>query len=502
MFKSVFAKYVAAVMAIFTVGFALLLAFLTAVVNNYVADSKKQEVNSAVTTLRESMNHSIADAAPEDFESETVASFNNRGGLYASLFGALAANDEDLTLLVADRNGKVLYLIGEFNPDGTILPGMTIPETVMRSMRAGEDYFEKTEMPFAERAVPTQATRLVNRDGKFCGVVCVSVSKLSWGTMMSEMTNTVISAALLVFLAAMIAIYFISNRVISPLREMGLAAKKFAKGEFETRVSVRGRDEVSELAIAFNQMAQSLENLEKMRSTFIANISHDLRTPMTTIAGFIEEIREGVIPPEEQDHYLSVIQEEVKRLSRLVATLLDLSRIQAGDRKFVKKPFDICEMGRLILISFEQQIEEKGLDVEFLCDEDRMNVLADRDAIYQIFYNLCHNAIKFSCTGGKLRLQFTTAKEKKVLISVYNEGEGIPEEDIPYVFERFYKSDRSRGLDKSGLGLGLYISKTIIDAHGEQIWVESEEGSFCRFFFTLPAAETPIRKRSENDDER
>lgn len=502
MFKSVFAKYVAAVMAIFTVGFALLLAFLTAVVNNYVADSKKQEVNSAVTTLRESMNHSIADAAPEDFESEAVASFNNRGGLYASLFGALAANDEDLTLLVADRNGKVLYLIGGSYPDGTILPGMTIPETVMRSMRAGEDYFEKTEMPFAERAVPTQATRLVNRDGKFCGVVCVSVSKLSWGTMMSEMTNTVISAALLVFLAAMIAIYFISNRVISPLREMGLAAKKFAKGEFETRVSVRGRDEVSELAIAFNQMAQSLENLEKMRSTFIANISHDLRTPMTTIAGFIEEIREGVIPPEEQDHYLSVIQEEVKRLSRLVATLLDLSRIQAGDRKFVKKPFDICEMGRLILISFEQQIEEKGLDVEFLCDEDRMNVLADRDAIYQIFYNLCHNAIKFSCTGGKLRLQFTTAKDKKVLISVYNEGEGIPEEDIPYVFERFYKSDRSRGLDKSGLGLGLYISKTIIDAHGEQIWVESEEGKSCRFLFTLPAAETPIRKRSENDDER
>ncbi len=489
-------------MAIFTVGFALLLAFLTAVVNNYVADSKKQELNSAVMTLRGSINYSVADVAPEDFESEMISSFRNRGGLYASLFGALAANDGDLTLLVEDRNGKILYLIGESYEDGAVLPGMTLPNGITDSVRAGEDYLENTQMPFSDRAIPTQATRVVNREGKFCGTVCVSISRFSWGAVMDEMTSTVISAALLVFLAAMIAIYFISNRVISPLREMGLAAKKFAKGEFETRVSVRGHDEVSELAAAFNHMAESLENLEKMRSTFIANISHDLRTPMTTIAGFIEEIREGVIPPEEQDHYLSVIQEEVKRLSRLVATLLDLSRIQAGDRKFVKKPFDICEMGRLILISFEQQIEEKGLDVEFLCEEDRMNVFADRDAIYQVFYNLCHNAIKFSIPGGKLSLQFHATRDRKILVSVYNEGEGISKEDIPYVFERFYKSDRSRGLDKSGLGIGLYISKTILDAHGEELCVESEQGSFCKFFFTLPAAETPARKRSEENNER
>jgi len=179
---------------------------------------------------------------------------------------------------------------------------------------------------------------------------------------------------------------------------------------------------------------------------------------------------------------------EVHRLSRLVSSLLDLSRLQAGDRKFTMVPFDICEMARLILISFEQKIEEKRLDVVFECDEDRMQVLADRDAIYQIFYNICHNAVKFARPEGKLQIRIVTAKDKKIRVSVYNDGEGIPTEDQPMIFERFYKSDKSRGLDKTGVGLGLFISKTIITAHGEKIWVSSTPGKNCEFFFTLPRA--------------
>ena len=155
---------------------------------------------------------------------------------------------------------------------------------------------------------------------------------------------------------------------------------------------------------------------------------------------------------------------------------------------FTMVPFDICEMARLILISFEQQIEDKSLEVEFACDEDRMQVYADHDAIYQIFYNICHNAVKFSRRGGLLRLRITAEKEKKLLISVYNEGEGIPAEDQIHVFERFYKSDKSRGLDRSGVGLGLYIAKTIITAHGEKIGVISEPGKNCEFYFTLQRA--------------
>ena len=142
-------------------------------------------------------------------------------------------------------------------------------------------------------------------------------------------------------------------------------------------------------------------------------------------------------------------------------------------------------MARQIIISFEQKIEDKRLEVEFECDEDNMTAIADRDAIYQIMYNLCDNAMKFSREGGLFKMSIITLKNKKLLVSVYNEGQGISKDDLPYVFERFYKSDKSRGLNKTGVGLGLYISKTIIDSHGERIWVESEENKYCRFSFTM-----------------
>ncbi|MBO7341382.1 MAG: HAMP domain-containing histidine kinase, partial [Clostridia bacterium] len=273
-----------------------------------------------------------------------------------------------------------------------------------------------------------------------------------------------------------------------PLKDMSRMAGEFAAGNYSARVPVRGRDEVAALAVAFNDMADSIARLEVMRNTFVANVSHDLRTPMTTISGFIDNILSGAIPPERHAHYLEVIRTEVARLARLVASLLDISRIQAGDRKFDKKPFDVCEMARRILFSFEGKIDAKRLEVEFLCDEDRMLTLADHDAIYQILYNICDNAVKFSREGGVLRVALTAIKDDHVQVSVYNEGEGIAAEDVPYVFERFYKGDKSRGLDKSGVGLGLFISKTIMDAHNERIWVRSEQGSFCEFNFTLPRA--------------
>jgi signal transduction histidine kinase len=280
---------------------------------------------------------------------------------------------------------------------------------------------------------------------------------------------------------------------------MSRAVKTMAVGQYDVRVRVYGRDEVAELAAAFNQMAESLENLERMRNSFVANVSHDLRTPMTTISGFVDGILDGVIPPEQQKHYLTVVSGEVRRLSRLVTALLDVSRLQAGDRKFDMKPFDICEMGRQILISFEQKIDSKGLDVEFECDEDNMYVLADMDAIHQILYNICDNAVKFSSERGKLKMSFTWSagglgRPYKAVVTVYNEGQGIPAEDIPFVFERFYKSDKSRGLDKTGVGLGMFISKTIIEAHGETISVDSEYGKYCAFTFTLARTEPPAQK--------
>ena len=271
-----------------------------------------------------------------------------------------------------------------------------------------------------------------------------------------------------------------------------------AVGKFDTRIPVRGKDEVARLAEAFNNMAESLESLETMRNNFMANVSHDLRTPMTTISGFIDNILIGAIPPDEQPYYLGVIKEEVRRLSRLVSSLLDISRLQAGDRKLSMTSFDICETARLILISFEQKIDEKKLNVDFFCDSDRMLVFADRDAVYQVLYNICDNAVKFASHGGEYKITISYSdegKRKKVLVSVYNQGEGISEEDLPYVFERFYKADKSRGIDKRGVGLGMFIAKTIIDAHGEKIYVKSRKNEFCEFAFTLDCGEYENQKQ-------
>jgi len=291
-------------------------------------------------------------------------------------------------------------------------------------------------------------------------------------------------------LAALIAIYFITERLVSPIRAMSRAARAFAAGKFDVRIESSGNDEVAELATAFNNMANSMQHSTEVQRLFLANVSHDLRTPMTTIKGYIENIQSGAIPQDKVPHYLGVISTEVTRLSRLVSSLLDITKIQAGERKFDIKPFDICEMAREIIIFSEQRLEAKQLDVMFDADRDNMFVNADRESIHQILSNICDNAIKFSKDGGRYEVSIKDAGPKTV-VSVYNEGIGIAEEELPYVFDRFYKSDKSRGLDKTGVGLGLFIARTIIEAHNETIKVESEYGKWCRFTFTLQKANKP-----------
>ena len=272
------------------------------------------------------------------------------------------------------------------------------------------------------------------------------------------------------------------------------------KGSFDARVTVTGNDEIAELASAFNSMASSLQHMEDMRRSFLANVSHDLRTPMTTISGFIDGILDGAIPPEQHAYYLNIIATEVRRLSRLVSQLLDVSRLEAGGRQFHPQNYDICEQGREIVISNIQRLEDKKLDVQFVCDAENMYVWADKDAIHQIFYNICDNAIKFSIEGGRYEISIKQ-KDRLIYVSVYNEGQGISKEDLPYVFERFYKSDKSRGMDKTGVGLGLYIARTIIESQGQKIWVESEQGQWCRFTFTL-AVGRPEKQKLQQKNER
>ena len=270
-----------------------------------------------------------------------------------------------------------------------------------------------------------------------------------------------------------------------PLREMADAARRFGRGDLSVRVDIHDReDEIGELADAFNSMASSLEKSESRRREFIANVSHELKTPMTTIAGFADGILDGAIPPENEKKYLQIISSETKRLSRLVRSMLELSRLQAGDpSELLQQNFDISEVLRRTLISFADKIEARSLDVDFQVPEEAIIVLGNADAITQVVYNLFDNAVKFSKEGTQLGVSLWK-DNAKAYISVRNHGNTIPESEIPLLFDRFHKSDRSRSQDRDGVGLGLYIVKTILNNHGEDIAVTSRQG-VTDFVFTL-----------------
>ena len=483
MFKSVFAKYLTAFAVIILVSFLTVAFIIGSMVTNYATGSKEEKV----TTVAESARDLV------------VAAFENAEGQYrfddyvnknrvnlGEMLNAIGHLDETLTIFLTDDTGYIL-LSGRFGEEQ--IEKILISPKVIEDIRKDGVYSGKGTLDGVLSSRHLIRGYSIETDGEIVGTVFVCSSSAREEALISVMTETIIMASLWVMLAAMIAVYFISDRIISPLHSMKNAAKEFAKGNFETRVTVRGNDEISELGAAFNQMAESLEHLETMRNSFLANVSHDLRTPMTTIAGFIDGINSGAIPPEKHSYYLGIISSEVHRLSRLVSQLLDISKLESGDRKFTLAPFDVCETARLILISFEQKIDAKRLDVGFDADEDSMIALADNDAIHQVLYNLCDNAIKFAREGGSFRISIRRGERHKLYVTVYNEGVGIPSDDLPFVFDRFYKTDKSRGLDKNGVGLGLYIVKTIIEAQNETITVKSEPGKYCEFTFTLTETE-------------
>ena len=480
MFKNLFAKYVVAFMAILLLSVLMILVVITSIITGYSEDTKldlmENTLDSSEIYLEELLHEH-----PRMTLSELIK--ERKSETYAML-ESFASHREDLTLVLTDEHGEVILAIGAERE--SIFAAETLPSQWMNAPTDDD----MTPMAFPENELfetphSVLVDSLYDSEGVVCGKIAVCTSSALQNDLLRVLVKTIINAGLLILIATMIAIYLISEKVVRPLRDISEAAKSFAEGKFDVRVPVRGRDEVAQLATAFNQMAESLDNYDTMRNTFMSNVSHDLRTPMTSISGFIDGILDGVIPPERHEYYLQMVSDEVKRLSRLVTTLLDLSRIQAGERKFTMSTFDICEMGRQILISFEQKIDEKNLQVSFECDEDSMSVIADRDAIYQVFYNLCDHAVKFASEGGAFWISIRRLKNRKMLVSVYNEGQGISKEDLPFVFERFYKSDKSRGLNKTGVGLGLFISKTIVEAHGEKIWVESEAEHDCCFNFTV-----------------
>ena len=295
--------------------------------------------------------------------------------------------------------------------------------------------------------------------------------------------------AIVVLAVATLLSFITSKRQAKPLKEMAAAAHQFAHGDFSVRVEEdpNRRDELGELTRAFNTMADSMEKSERRRTEFIANVSHELKTPMTTIAGFADGILDGTIPPENEKKYLETISQETKRLSRLVRRMLELSRIQSSDaEELKKKTFDAGEVILQTLLNFEGKINAKKLEVNAQIPEESMIVRGDPDAITQVIYNLLDNAVKFAPESTELGVSLWK-QDGKAFVSVKNHGETIAPDELNRIFDRFHKTDQSRSKDRDGVGLGLYIVKTIVNNHDEDIFVTSKDG-VTEFVFTLTLA--------------
>ena len=293
-----------------------------------------------------------------------------------------------------------------------------------------------------------------------------------------------IVSAIIVLVIVMFLVYFMTLKLTEPIKEIAEVSKKIGAGDFSVTLPDYSTSELEQLSNAFNDMAASLKSYDTMRNSFLANVSHELRTPMTSIGGFVDGLLDGTIPKEQERYYLKIISSEVHRLARLVRSMLNLAKIEAGELKPNLQYFSVLEPIVDTLVTFEPRLEEKQIEIRGL-DVDRVTLYADNDLVHQVMYNLIENAIKFVDKGCYIEFHFEP-EGNMTSISIRNSGEGLSEDELPLVFDRFYKTDKSRGLDKTGVGLGLNIVRSIIKLHGGKIMVRSVKNEYTEFVFTLP----------------
>lgn len=490
--RSLFQKYLAFGLMILLVSFIALGITMYYFVTSYWEAEKKNNLIDNANKVAEVIE------ASSDYSSVTRTLIVNDLDLFTITIGTISQSI-DADIFVVDTKGVCKYCS---EGDICVHDAKPIPSYVL-ALTTGGDFFEHGTLEgfYAEPYYTAGVPIVINDQGESVLVAFCYVSTKSAFVSQFPMTfmRIFLTAAVLTLLIVLIFVFWMSYSMVKPLRQMSNAAKKFAVGDFSTRVTVSTNDEIGELATAFNDMADSLSASESMRRSFIANVSHELKTPMTTIAGFIDGMLDGTIPPSRQAHYMKIVSGEVKRLSRLVTSMLSLSRIDNGELKISRKNFEMFSMIVTILSTFEQQIEEKHFEIRGLEDFQSLQVNADPDLMYQVIYNLIENAVKFTNEGGYIAFRLEETRYD-LSISIENSGAGIPPEDIRYIFDRFYKTDKSRSIDKKGMGLGLFIAKSIMRLHGGDIYVESVVNEYCRFTFRLPKKKTNDRESVAQND--
>lgn len=459
----------------------LMFVITSFVLNGYITDMRREMMEKTVDQIGQ-----LVTEAPDDTELlveniKTVSKIN------------------EIEVFVANNKGQmVLCFCDEFEQNSACEHTKLPIDTEYLSGVGGDTSFSVSTM-----------------NGRFSGMRYVSAKRLSLGSageerylfatastftvaqMLSLLFRIYAVSAVIPLLIMFVVEYIMTYRLAKPLKYMSAAARSIAKGDYSKRIPVMSEDEIGELSVLFNRMTDSLSKTESVRRSFISNVSHELKTPMTTIGGFIDGIIDGTIDESRRDYYLKIVSEEVKRLSRLVTSMLNVTRLESDELSLQPSEFDFAELVLTAVVTMEQKITDKNLSVEGLEDLSHTLITADKDLVFQVVYNLVDNAVKYSAEGGYIRFSSHRIGDE-IVFNLKNDGEGIAKEDLPYVFDRFYKADKSRSGNKDSLGLGLYITKTIVDLHEGEIAVKSEKGVYTEFKVTLPVNKREKSKNNKN----
>lgn len=390
----------------------------------------------------------------------------------------------DAGILLVDRTGQIVLTSPEYSDVANRQE--LVNDELLQSVLAGEIASDQTKKG-QKVDVPMLVVGYPLSEGQIAGLfMCRPLPQIQASLM--EMYEMSVVSLFLVSLLGILVSYLTAKYVALPVMQVNRAAKVIANGNFAERVEVSSNDELGELAESFNHMAESLQAHEKVQRDFIANISHDLRSPLTSMQGFLTAMVDGTAPPEKQGKYLKIVLEETQRLSRMTQGIVELSRAQSSALLLEESDFDLNGLIRMNIEMLEPQLAEKNVRICAMFAEEGTMVHGDMDKISRVLQNLLGNAVKFSPLNGTIDVE-TTLKEKKILVSVKDQGPGISEEDQKYVFDRFYKTDTTRNKDKTGSGIGLAIVREFLQAHGETITVKSKLGEGTTFAFSLKLAE-------------
>ncbi|MGL4452129.1 MAG: ATP-binding protein [Sarcina sp.] len=455
-------KLLLSVMAIIGCIFAIIAFILSVTVKDSYINNREEKINEVSGLIGQSVTSYI----------------NNDGTSLQQLNSILQFGQEFLNadIILTDSQG-IVFAVSNKNDTKYKLQKIVDLD--------GKDILTNDVLDYDNGDFNVYSKKLYNTKKEFEGVIIVKTSLDQMKLALKQIYSIIWFFVILTLIILSIVIYAVSDKfIINPIEQVNEVSRKIAKGKVSERVEINSNDELGELATNFNNMAESIEKFEMNRREFISNVSHELRSPMTSIKGFIAGILDGIIPQDKEHFYLEKVYDEIERLNRLISDLLDISAMQAGKLSFNFTKVDINEMLKTAVINLEPKVTDKKLSVEIELDKEEPLVNADKDKLMQVATNLTDNAIKYCIEGGVIKIS-SKCRDDKVVVSIYNDSLQLTEEQLKMVWDRFYKADKSR-TNKHSTGLGLSIVQNIVLNHKQEVWCKnSDDGNGVVFEFTL-----------------